>query len=115
MAVSQLGESWENEETKKPSVEVFANFLSSHWKSHKEIETNPVREREWGRVLVAESESVPGEVFIAYEIYRKNERDCIEESSYWTFALCFYPGGGVLRPVDENETVSILCIQSLCV
>ncbi len=97
MAVSQLGESWENEETKKPSVEVFANYLSSHWKSHKEIETNPAREREWGRVLVAESESVPGEVFIAYEIYRKNERDCIEESRYWTFALCFYPGGGGCR------------------
>lgn len=74
VAVSQLRESWENEEMKKPSVEMFANFLSSHWKSHKEIETNPAREREWWRVLVAESESVPGEVFIKYERDRKNER-----------------------------------------
>lgn len=75
---------------KKPAVEVFANFLSSHWMSHKEIETNPTGER--GRVLVAESESVPREVFIEYERMRDRMfkrfdwRDCI-------FADCYYVGG----------------------
>lgn len=94
VAVSQIRESWENEEMKKPSVEVFANFLSSHWMSHKEIETNPTRER-W-RVRESFSswkwECAKGGVYRVWKREKEWETGCLSdltgERLHWESSCC---------------------------